>query len=111
MNKKLIQQLLDDDETRDQIALMIDKVGTSADFCGMVIQEILRKALDKLNDTLVEGDMVTIEVSDHMWVRGAYIRTRDNGVVDVGVPGISGYSRSGKRVDLVVKGEEGEADV
>jgi hypothetical protein len=108
MNKKLIQQLLDDDETRDQIALMIDEVGTSAEFRGIGIQGILRKALNKLNDTPMEGDMVTIEALLPVRVRGAYIRTRDGGVVDVSV---AGHVSSGKRVDLVVKGEEGEADV
>jgi len=105
MNKKLIQELLNDEETRDQIALMIDEVGTSPEFRGIVIQEILRKALDKLNDTLVQGDMVTIEVSDHMWVRGEYVRTRDDGKVEV----LSAFGKlyTGKRVDLVVKSEEG----
>ena len=110
MDKKLIQQLLDDDETRDQIALMIDEVGTSAEFRGIVIQEILRKALDKLNDTPVKGDMVTIEVSEHMWVRGEHLGTSPNGRIAVSVPGFPGHY-TGERVDLVIKGEEGEADV
>jgi hypothetical protein len=112
MDKKLIQQLLDDDETRDQIALMIDEVGTSPEFRGIVIQEIVRKSLDKLNNTPVKGEVITIEVSDHMWARGEYLDTLTDGQVAVGNgvgPWITVYK--GKRVELVVKGEEGKADV
>jgi hypothetical protein len=42
-------------------------------------------------------------------VRGAYIRTESGGKIAVSVPGVF-LHYTGKRVDLVVKGEEGEAD-
>ena len=108
MNKNLIQQLLDDDETRVEIAIAIgDAIGADED--GSLYGDLMIHALNELNDTLVEGEMITIEVSGHMWVRGQYVRTEPDGKVEVlssfGVP------YTGKRVELVVKGEEGEADV
>jgi hypothetical protein len=45
-----------------------------------------------------------------LWVRGAYIRTESGGKIAVSVPGVPGHY-TGKRVELVIKGEEGEADV
>jgi len=108
MDKNLIQQLLDDDETRVEIAIAIgDAIGADED--GSLYGDLMIHALNELNDTLVEGEMITIEVSGHMWVRGQYVRTEPDGKVEVlssfGVP------YTGKRVELVVKGEEGEADV
>ena len=104
MNKKLIQQLLDDDETRaalaDELLLRFPDEWNNHHY-------YIREALDKLNDTLVEDDMVTIEVSEYMWVRGEYVRTEPDGKLEVAIqrpPGIY----TGKRVDLVVKDHEGE---
>ena len=114
MNNKLIQELLDDKETRDALwaALM------EADDTGINIHDLMLAALNKLNDTLVKGDMITIEVSDYMWVRGEYFRTTPSGGVVVELPAnrseiIGAHAKyyQGKRVDLVIKGEEGEADV
>jgi hypothetical protein len=106
MNKKLIQQLLDDDETRVEIAIAIGDA-INADEDGSLYGDLMIHALNELNDTLVEGEMITIEVSDHMWVRGQYVRTGGlTGKVEVlssfGVP------YTGKRVDLVIKDHEGE---
>lgn len=113
MNKKLIQQLLDDDETRLAIASMFgfkmegdDRHKSSWDYDDLMIN-----ALNELNDTLAVGEMITIEVSDYMWVRGEYVRTEPNGQVAVHVVGPWNKFYAGKRVDLVIKGEEGEADV
>ena len=111
MNKKLIQQLLDDDETRLEIAIAVGDA-TAANEDGLLYGDLMINALNELNDTLVQGDMVTIEVSDHMWVRGEYVRTRDDGKVEV----LSAFGKlytgtvpyEGKRVDLVVKDHEGE---
>jgi hypothetical protein len=110
MDKKLIQQLLDDDETRVEIAIAIGlavDANEAADSDGSLYDDLMINALKELNNTLVEGDMVTIAASDHMWVRGAYIRTESGGKIAVSVPGVF-LHYTGKRVDLVVKGEEGE---
>jgi hypothetical protein len=106
MDKKLIQQLLDDDETRVEIAIAMGDA-VDANDNRLLYGDLMINALNELNDTLVEGDMVTIEVSDHMWVRGQYVRTGGlTGKVEVlssfGVP------YTGKRVDLVIKDHEGE---
>ena len=103
MNKKLIQQLLDDDETRAQISIAFG-LAVDASF-DQLYDGIMINVLNKLNDTLVQGDMITIEVSYHMWVRGEYVRTRDDGKVEV-LSATVPYE--GKRVDLVVKDHEGE---
>jgi hypothetical protein len=107
MDKKLIQQLLGDDDTRWAIETAI---ALSMDSDALFYDDIMLVALNKLNDTLVRGDMVTIEVSDHMWVRGEYVYTRDDGKVAV-LTQRSAKNYAGKRVELVIKGEEGEADV
>jgi len=53
--------------------------------------------------------MITIEISDHVWVRGEYLRTLDDGRLVVDVPELPVLRPiHGKRVDLVIKGEEGE---
>ena len=117
MNNKLIQELLDDKETRDALwaALM------EADDTGINIHDLMLAALNKLNDTLVKGDMITIEVSDYMWVRGKYLGMKPDGrslVSIFGNPGTCPGScvaneeiYAGKRVDMVIKAKEGEADV
>ena len=111
MNKKLIQELLDDPETRLEIASLFgfkmegdDCHRTSWDY-----DDIMINALNKLNDTLTVGDMITIEISDHVWVRGEYLRTLDDGRLVVDVPELPVLRPiHGKRVDMVIKGEEGE---
>jgi hypothetical protein len=108
MNKKLIQQLLDDDETRVEIAIAIGDA-INADEDGSLYGDLMIHALNELNDTLVEGEMITIEVSGHMWVRGEYVRTEPDGKVEV--LGRQRLRYTGKRVELAIKGEEGEADV
>jgi hypothetical protein len=114
MDKKLIQQLLDDDETRVEIAIAIGlavDANDEANDDGSLYDDLMINALNELNDIPVKGEMITIEVSDHMlWVRGAYIRTESGGKIAVSVPGVPGHY-TGKRVELVIKGEEGEADV
>jgi hypothetical protein len=109
MDKKLIQQLLDDDETRVEIAIAMGDA-VDANDNRLLYGDLMIHALKELNNTLVEGDMVTIAVSDHMWLRGPYIRTESGGKIAVSVPGVPGHY-TGKRVELVIKGEEGEADV
>jgi hypothetical protein len=112
MDKKLIQQLLDDDETRLEIAIAIGHAVDANDDAnddGSLYGDLMINALNELNDRLVEGDMVTIEVSEYMWVRGKYVGTRNDGQVRV-FPAF-GKPYTGKRVDFVVKSEEGEADV
>jgi hypothetical protein len=110
MDKKLIQQLLDDDDTRLEIAIAIG-VAVDLNDDGSLYDDLMINALNELNDIPVKGEMITIEVSDHMlWVRGAYIRTESGGKIAVSVPGVF-LHYTGKRVELVIKGEEGEADV
>ena len=96
MNKKLIQELLNDDETRRALAATLG-VGDGP----------MRGTLSALNVTLDEAELITIQVSDHMWVRGEYVRTEADGRVTVDVNGYIGPYKFlvGKRVDLVIKGE------
>ena len=111
MNKELIKQLLEDDETRLEIASWFGfKIeGDDSPKSSWDYDDIMVEALNKLNDTLVKGDMITIEVPEGgMWVRGTYISTQKTG--DVTVCRLGGIY-AGKRVDLAIKGEEGEADV
>jgi hypothetical protein len=105
MDKKLIQQLLDDDETRVEIAIAFG-YATAANEDGLLYGDLMINALNELNDTLVEGEMITIEVSGHMWVRGEYVRTEPDGKVEV--LGRQRLRYTGKRVDLVIKDHEGE---
>ena len=114
MNKKLIQGLLDEPETRLEIAswfgFKID--GDDSPRSSWDYDDIMVEALNKLNDILVKGDMITIEISDHIWVRGEYLRTLDDGRLVVDVPELPVLRPiHGKRVDLVIKAKEGEADV
>ena len=103
MNKALIQQLLDDKETRRAIA---------APF--LIGEGSMLDALNKLIDEPVVGDVITIEVSHHMWVRGEYVCAEPDGRLLVSIPGKNPGScvtneeiYAGKRVDMVIKGEEG----
>jgi hypothetical protein len=109
MDKKLIQQLLDDDETRVEIAIAMGDA-VDANDNRLLYGDLMINALNELNDTLVEGDMVTIEVSDHMWVRGNYLYTTPDGQLVVMAGDWNAWCKKfeGKRVDLVIKGEEGE---
>ena len=114
MNKKLIQQLLDDSDTRLEIAIAIGQA-VDANDDRLLYDDLMINALNELNDTLVQGDMVTIEVSDHMWVRGEYVRTRDDGKVEVlsafGKPYTGTVPYKGKRVDLVIKDHKEKNDM
>ena len=110
MNKELIRQLLDDEETRCLIAdtfgqLVDDAVGDELGYDDLMRGALA--ALDKLNDEPVKGEMITIEVSDHVWVRGEYVCTQPDGQVTVDVDYIGPMRFVGKRVDLVIKGGEG----
>jgi len=103
MNKALIQQLLDDKETRRAIA---------APF--LIGEGSMLDALNKLIDEPVVGDVITIEVSHHMWVRGEYVCAEPDGRLLVSIPGKNPGScvaneeiYTGKRVDMVIKGGEG----
>jgi len=112
MNKKLIKQLLEDDETRARIAVMFGQMADDAAHDELSYDDIMVEAINKLNDILAVGEMITIEISDHIWVRGEYLRTLDDGRLVVDVPELPVLRPiHGKRVELVVKGEEGEADV
>jgi len=101
MNKAIIQQLLDAEETRCLIAdtfgqLVDDAVGDELGY-----DDLMLAALNKLNDEPVVGDVITIEVSDHMWVRGEYLRTLPDGRVVVNViVGIGKKLYKGKRIKL-----------
>ena len=111
MNKKLIQQLLEDDETRLEIASRFGfkMEGDDCHKSSWYYDDLMINALNKLNDTLTVGDMITIEISDHVWVRGEYLRTLDDGRLVVDVPELPVLRPiHGKRVDMVIKGEEGE---
>ena len=92
MNKKLIQELLDDPETRVEIASLFGfKIeGDDSPKSSWDYDDIMRgalAALSKLNDEPVVGDVITIEVSDHMWVRGEYLCTEPDGRLLVSIPG------------------------
>ena len=82
MNKKLIQELLNDDETRGVIAALL-RIGDGP-MRGTLNK--LNDTLNKLNDEPAKGEMITIEVSSHIWVRGEYVRTLDDGRMVVDVP-------------------------
>jgi hypothetical protein len=111
MDKKLIKQLLDDDETRARIAVMFGQMADDAAHDELSYDDLMVEALNKLNDILAVGEIITIEVSDYMWVRGEYVRTEPNGEVAVHVVGPWNKFYAGKRVDLVIKAKEGESDV
>ena len=66
MNNKLIQELLDDKETRDALwaALM------EADDTGINIHDLMLAALNKLNDEPAVGD------DDHNRGLGSYVGAR-----------------------------------
>ena len=109
MNKTLIQELLNDDETRRAIAATLG-----------IEDGPMRWTLNKLNDEPAKGEVIIIEVSPDMWVRGKYVRTEPSGEMVVEVPenrSDEPFARyyqkyyQGKRVDLVIKAKEGEADV
>jgi hypothetical protein len=87
MNKAIIQQLLDDKETRCVIADTFGRLVDDAVDDELGYDDLMRGALNKLNDTLVVGEMITIEVSDHMWVRGGYICPEHDGRLLVSIPG------------------------
>jgi hypothetical protein len=111
MNKKLIQQLLEDDETRLEIASLFGfkMEGDDCHRSSWDYDDIMVETLNEASDTLAVGDMITIEASDYMWVRGGYLRnvTPADGRVVVLVPTDVGRQLyTGKRVGLVVKGEE-----
>ena len=111
MNKKLIQELLDDPETRLEIASLFGfkMEGDDCHRSSWDYDDIMVETLNEASDTPVVVDMITIEVSNHMWVRGGYVRTEPDGRVVVNViVGTGNKFYAGKRVDLVIKGEEGE---
>jgi hypothetical protein len=106
MDKKLIQQLLNDDDTRLEIAIAMGDA-VAANDNNSLYDDLMFSALNELNDILVEGEMITIEVSDHMWVRGEYLKTNPDGRVQVKVADLNYPQKAfyeGKRVDLVAKG-------
>lgn len=110
MNKKLIQELLDDPETRLEIASLFGfkMEGDDSHRSSWDYDDIMVETLNEASYTLAKGDMITIEVSNHMWVRGEYVRTEPDGqVAVVDRNGTWDKFYAGKRVDLVVKGEKG----
>ena len=103
MNKKLIQELLDDPETRVEIASLFGfKIeGDDSPKSSWDYDDIMVEALNKLIDIPVVGEMVLIEVSDHMWVRGKYVRAGLSGmVVEVPSKGLSSKYYQGKHIKL-----------
>jgi hypothetical protein len=109
VNKKLIQELLSDRETRmlisNDFASALAEAHSKPDL--FVFDEIMCSTLKKLNNRPIKGEVITIEVSDYMWVRGEYVRTRDDGKVAVIVPGLPG-NYTGERVDLTTTRTESE---
>jgi len=100
MNKELIQQLLDDDETRARLAVVFGQAVDSSD-AESHYDDFMLAALNKLIDIPVVGDVITIEVSDHMWVRGEYVRAGLSGmVVEVPRKGLSSKYYQGKHIKL-----------
>lgn len=81
MNKELIQQLLDDDETREQIADAFGQLVDDAFDSAEVYDNIMLAALN-----ILKAEMITIEVSPYMWVRGEYLGTSPNGRISVSIP-------------------------
>ena len=113
MNKKLIKQLYDDFSTADSLAekFLLCCEDDPEQKCDRY--EIMCQALEILMQEIGEGDIVTVQGAPNMWARGAFIRKGENGDVVVKVAGVLGGSieYTGKIVDLVIEGEEGEADV
>ena len=90
MNKKLIQQLLDAEETRCLIADTFGQLVDDAVDDELGYDDLMRgalAALNKINDEPVVGDVITIEVSHHMWVRGEYVCAEPDGRLLVSIPG------------------------
>ena len=90
MNKKLIQQIMGDEETRCLIADTFGQLVDDAVDDELGYDDLMRgalAALSKLNDTLTVGDMITIEVAGYMWVRGEYLCTEPDGRLLVSIPG------------------------
>ena len=76
--------------------------------------DIMVETLNDASYTPVVGDVITIEVSNHMWVRGEYICTEPDGRLLVSIPGKTPVYKvtneeiyAGERVDMTVKGEKG----
>ena len=117
MNKELIQQIMGDEETRCLIADTFGQLVDDAVDDELGYDDLMRgalAALSKLNDEPVVGDVITIEVSNHMWVRGEYICTEPDGRLLVSIPGKTPVYKvtneeiyAGERVDMTVKGEKG----
>ena len=116
MNKKLIQELLDDPETRLEIASLFGfkMEGDDCHRSSWDYDDIMVETLNEASYTPVVGDMITIEVSNHMWVRGEYVRTEPDGRLLVSIPGKTPVYKvtneeiyAGERVDMTVKGEKG----
>ena len=116
MNKKLIQELLDDPETRLEIASLFGfkMEGDDCHRSSWDYDDIMVKTLNDASYTPVVGDVITIEVSNHMWVRGEYICTEPDGRLLVSIPGKTPVYKvtneeiyAGERVDMTVKGEKG----
>ena len=87
MNKELIRQLRDDKETRRAIAAPFG-IGDDA----------MLAALNTLSNEPVKGEMITIEVSGYMWVRGKYVCTATDGRVQVRTSDWDHEIYEGKRV-------------
>ena len=89
MNKKLIQELLDDPETRLEIASLFGfkMEGDDCHRSSWDYDDIMVETLNDASYTPVVGDVITIEVSNHMWVRGEYICTEPDGRLLVSIPG------------------------
>ena len=104
MNKKLIQQIMGDEETRCLIADTFGQLVDDAVDDELGYDDLMRgalAALSKLNDEPAVGEMVTIEVSPHIWVRGEYVRTLDGGRMVVDVPELTILRPiHGKRIKL-----------
>ena len=92
MNKELIRELLDEDETRARLAVVFGQAVDGEPYAVSSYDDFMRAALSKLKDTLVKGEMITIEVSPYMWVRGEYVCPESNGRVAVNSPGKNPYS-------------------
>jgi len=116
MNKKLIQELLDDPETRLEIASLFGfkMEGDDCHRSSWDYDDIMVETLNDASYTPVVGDVITIEVSNHMWVRGEYICTEPDGRLLVSIPGKTPVYKvtneeiyAGERVDMTVKGEKG----
>ena len=79
MNKELIKQLLEDGETRARLAVVFGQSVDQPYDPKQNYDEMMRAALNKLNDEPTKGEQIMVETSSGVWEIGRYICTQADG--------------------------------